>query len=291
MKKISKYLASLLPFAGIMIIFFLVEYLIFFGLIFTGMIIGADDPVMFAYHFFNGNLNLISALMYTAGLIPAVLFYYHLFYKKGKPLSENRHLRPSSFLYTLLLTWGMSHAVSLLLYFLAFAMPRQMQDYASMMDGSGISQYSVLWVISTLVLPPLVEETIFRGLTLRLLRRAGAPFFVANIIQAVLFGFFHMNLIQGIYAFCLGLVLGFLANHYRSLTLAMVFHCAFNFIGTVGSDLENRYLPEGFWFILILFGLVAMIAAYTLIRRERPRPRQKGVLLQNPYDDIDAPFI
>ena len=66
-------------------------------------------------------------------------------------------------------------------------------------------------VIATLVLPPLVEETIFRGLIMQYLRRGGASFIVANLIQAVLFGFFHMNIVQGIYTAIFGFLLGYLA--------------------------------------------------------------------------------
>ena len=56
---------------------------------------------------------------------------------------------------------------------------------------------------------PILEELIFRLLILSFARKY-FPFFAANIIQAGLFGIYHMSLVQGIYAFLLGLFIGYL---------------------------------------------------------------------------------
>ncbi|MFQ6806449.1 MAG: lysostaphin resistance A-like protein [Lachnospiraceae bacterium] len=42
---------------------------------------------------------------------------------------------------------------------------------------------------------PVVEELIYRGLTLKIFQKA-FPFWAANVMQAALFGLMHMNLIQ-----------------------------------------------------------------------------------------------
>ncbi len=79
---------------------------------------------------------------------------------------------------------------------------------------------------------PVCEELVFRGVTMRLVRRA-LPFWAANLMQAVLFGIFHMNWIQGIYAFVLGLVLGWICEKGGSIYFSMFFHILFNFWGTI----------------------------------------------------------
>lgn len=65
-----------------------------------------------------------------------------------------------------------------------------------LIDSSSIGEFSFPSIVATVILAPVVEELVFRGLTLRLLRRSGFSFLVANIIQAVLFGCYHMNLVQ-----------------------------------------------------------------------------------------------
>ena len=135
---------------------------------------------------------------------------------------------------------------------IAVLMPSAMEDYTELVETSGLTQYSPVWVIATLVLPPLVEETIFRGLILQYLRRAGASFIAPNLIQAVLFGIFHMNLVQGIYTAVFGFLLGYLAWRYDSLLAPMAMHALFNFFGTAVVDLENTILPD------FMLGLIIM---------------------------------
>ena len=82
--------------------------------------------------------------------------------------------------------------------------------------------------IYAVILGPVCEELVFRGVTMRLVRRA-LPFWAANLMQAVLFGIFHMNWIQGIYAFVLGLVLGWICEKGGSIYFSMFFHILINF--------------------------------------------------------------
>ena len=90
--------------------------------------------------------------------------------------------------------YGMQIVTTLIMVLVNVLLPSVMEEYNTLVDGSGITTYGLMWVISTLVLPPLVEEAGFRGLGLTYLERAGVPFAVANIVQALAFGIFHMNL-------------------------------------------------------------------------------------------------
>ena len=130
--------------------------------------------------------------------------------------------------------------------------PSAMESYTELVDSSGLTEYSPVWVIATLILPPLVEETIFRGLILQYLRKAGACFIVANLLQSVLFGIFHMNLVQGVYAAFLGFLLGYLAWRYQSLIVPMAMHALFNFFGTAVIEFENAFLPDFLLGLIIL---------------------------------------
>ena len=107
-----------------------------------------------------------------------------------------------------------------------------------------MTDYSLAWVFAVVILPPLVEETVFRGLIFHYLKKGGAGFWAANLIQAVLFGIYHGNLVQGIYAFCIGLLLGYLAERYSSLIIPVMVHALFNLFGTFGVELEALILPS-----------------------------------------------
>lgn len=167
-----------------------------------------------------------------------------------------------------LMGYGMQIVTTLIMVLVNVLLPSVMEEYNTLVDGSGITTYGLMWVISTLALPPLVEEAGFRGLGLTYLERAGVPFAVANIVQALAFGIFHMNLTQGIYTFVLGLALGYVTHRSGSIAPAMLMHLVYNLMGTLGSDLIYSYLPAPF-LILLVTNVVALVYAFRLLRPER----------------------
>lgn len=169
-----------------------------------------------------------------------------------------------------LMGYGMQIVTTLIMVLVNVLLPSVMEEYNTLVDGSGITTYGLMWVISTLVLPPLVEEAGFRGLGLTYLERAGVPFAAANIVQALAFGIFHMNLTQGIYTFVLGLALGYVTHRSGSIAPAMLMHLVYNLMGTLGSDLIYSYLPAPF-LILLITNVIALVYAFRLLRPEQGR--------------------
>jgi len=51
---------------------------------------------------------------------------------------------------------------------------------------------------------------------------------IAVFLSAVLFGAYHGNMVQGVYAFVLGTLLGFIAYKFDSLVPNIVLHMAIN---------------------------------------------------------------
>lgn len=81
---------------------------------------------------------------------------------------------------------------------------------------------------------PIAEELLFRGLIQKYVGKffheimdKGADLCTV-LFQALLFGIYHGNIIQGIYAFVLGILLGFLAVRFNSLIPGIIFHIAIN---------------------------------------------------------------
>lgn len=178
---------------------------------------------------------------------------------------DHRH-----FIAAVLMGYGMQIVTTLIMVLVNVLLPSVMEEYNTLVDGSGITTYGLMWVISTLVLPPLVEEAGFRGLGLTYLERAGVPFAAANIVQALAFGIFHMNLTQGIYTFVLGLALGYVTHRSGSIAPAMLMHLVYNLMGTLGSDLIYSYLPAPF-LILLITNVIALVYAFRLLRPEQGR--------------------
>lgn len=89
----------------------------------------------------------------------------------------------------------------------------------------------LLSLISTAIVPALVEEFACRGLILGLLRKFGDGF--AVLVSAILFGLMHGNFDQMPFAFMVGLALGYIVVKTESLWIAVAVHAANNFISVV----------------------------------------------------------
>ena len=115
------------------------------------------------------------------------------------------------------------------------------------------------------ILGPVAEEILFRGLVQRTMLPFGKKF--AILVSALTFALFHGNLLQTPYAFCVGLVLGYVAAEYHILW-AILLHVINNL---VLGDLIYRVLsPLGddmayliVWGVIFAFsvaGVVVLIA-------------------------------
>lgn len=109
-------------------------------------------------------------------------------------------------------------------------------DYQVLMQGFTDTPV-ILQVIAVGIVAPVAEEFLMRGVVLnRLLGYVRV--LPAILIQAALFGILHMNLLQGLYAGVLGIMLGYVYIKYGSLLMTIVFHITLNTLSVL--------LPESF---------------------------------------------
>ncbi len=119
------------------------------------------------------------------------------------------------------------------------------------------SKGSFFIMFNMVILGPIVEELIFRGLLLRSLAQYGRNF--AIITTSILFGMYHAGLIENGYAFVVGIALGYVTLRY-SLKWAIVIHCANNMlmmlIAFLNVPYQLNYLFLGIFFV---WGVVILI--------------------------------
>lgn len=130
---------------------------------------------------------------------------------------------------------------------------------------SGTPVSMVLNLISTAVLPALLEEMVLRGYVLGALRRYGDK--LAVILSAALFGLIHGNVLQLPFAFMLGLVLGWLVVQTDSIWPAVLLHFGNNAMSVlldyvelaVGDSTTATMLT---FLVLCVLGMVVLAAAF-----------------------------
>lgn len=145
--------------------------------------------------------------------------------------------------------------------------------YLGLMEGLG-GQNVILVFLATCVVAPVFEELFFRGLILRGLLKNIKPW-LAILLSAFLFAVFHFNIWQGLGAFILGIMMGWVLYKTGSLYLAIFAHFVNNFIVLLGGqniiNIPGYTQPSAtgfqpFWFNII--GLVLFVAGLVLIRNK-----------------------
>ena len=120
-------------------------------------------------------------------------------------------------------------------------------------------------LLYAVLLGPICEELVFRGLTFELARKA-IPFPAANFLQACLFGIMHMNMMQGIYAFLFGLVLGYLMEKTGNLLITILVHIAYNGSSYLISVLDFEFPnTDNLTFVLLLGSLMSIYIGSIII--------------------------
>ncbi|WP_394019497.1 CPBP family intramembrane glutamic endopeptidase [Anaerococcus cruorum] len=91
-----------------------------------------------------------------------------------------------------------------------------------------------LMLLGAVVLAPISEEILFRGLVFEKLKSIYTlPW--AIVLSGVIFGIYHMNILQGINTFVMGMVLAFVYYYRRNIMDAILIHIVNNFFAlTVG---------------------------------------------------------
>lgn len=125
-------------------------------------------------------------------------------------------------------------------------------------DPKGIFGF-FLAVISTAIVPALVEEYACRGVLHSILSRFGEGFSI--FITALLFGVMHGNFRQIPFAFVLGLYFGYVRVKTGTLWICVVLHFINNFVSTLLSWLPDTLSVAEQNVIYVIYLAVSLICA------------------------------
>ncbi len=148
-------------------------------------------------------------------------------------------------------------------------LPEAAADYSELVEETGMGDTSYLAVLTTVLGAPFCEELLVRGIIFEFSLRAFNPqcrplwkrrrrawaqdvalvpwaapstwgVAAAIVLQAAVFGFMHMNWVQGCYAGAAGLVFGWVLVTTGKLRYTILLHFAFN---------AGSYLMTLLWFV------------------------------------------
>jgi len=137
---------------------------------------------------------------------------------------------------------------------------------------------SPLGFMYAMLIGPICEEIIFRGAVMRSLERFGGNF--AIIMSSIFFALYHIITVQAIFAFFMGLILGYVAHRY-SMLWSIVIHIMINSVAIISEMLMPEIALNIFFAGFFVVGLILFIIFLKrgVIKEQRKRGKPMEVVL------------
>lgn len=138
-------------------------------------------------------------------------------------------------------------------------------------DNSILPDYPTLYLnmtlFSTIIIAPIIEEMIFRGVIMNDLKEYGYK--TAIIINSVLFGLAHTEIEKVIITIFLGIVFSYVAYRY-SLRYSILLHMVWNLNSSMGSIFYYNKMPDEMiiWFVGVLSLALIVISIFGIIKKK-----------------------
>lgn len=212
--------------------------------------------------------SIISIICYIAGIVIFYIFYRRDGVSDSDTLIKKRVYIPAVCIFGAAASHGLSILISLADI---DGLLGSYEETSAALFASG----AVLIIIRTVILAPMVEELVFRGLIFNRIR-GFLGFWPAALISAAVFGVYHLNLAQGVYAFLFGMLFCLVYRKFKSLWCCIFMHASANLLSVI---LELTGVSYGkIWiYIVVMLGCLALAGAlyFALICRVPDCAEQK----------------
>lgn len=160
--------------------------------------------------------------------------------------------------------------------------PELLASYRSMVNSSFSLDNGFVRVSTVMFISPVCEEIVFRGVCLYILQKlfqkilpstsSRSSSITAVVISALLFGFYHGNIVQFCYAFPIGILLALLVIWTSSLIPSIFLHIVINVSSYIVGLLKftGASIPY-----VIAAGCLCLICIYALYRLTVQIPSHK----------------
>lgn len=122
---------------------------------------------------------------------------------------------------------------------------------------------TVIVILLLVVIAPITEELIFRGVLLHYARKY-IKFCGANLFQAFLFGLYHWNILQGLYAAVMGLLLGYICYKFKTVMASIILHVIINASAILVNLFSDYYIN---YIIFIFAGGAILFITFNRIKK------------------------
>ena len=224
----------------------------------------------------NLDIQWFQAAAQTASFLMALLWWRYLWPRSfmarrqgERPLGGGANTAWKRIAYVVVIGLSMQVVISYLCDGVLSLLPEVAADYSELVEETGLGDTNLLAVLTTVLGAPFCEELLVRGIIFEFSLRAFNPqcrplwkcrrrvsaqsgamvpwaapstwgIAAAIVLQAAIFGFMHMNWVQGCYAGAAGIIFGWVLVTTGKLRYTILLHFAFN---------AGSYFMTLLWFV------------------------------------------
>ena len=223
------------------------------------------------YEYISNQMVLLTGIA-DAAAIPVAWLFMRGDQKKrkeaggGKYLLNRNKIGVKEIILIALLSIGIAQVVNFLITLIPYEDAIYEETSEEMFYQTGLLlQLAVIGVIG-----PICEELVFRGLVFRRARDY-VGFWPAASLSGLVFGIYHGNVTQGIFAAIMGIIFAMVYEHYGTIWASITAHIANNVMATLmNSVIDKLDLPESFYLIyLIVMAIAAVVIGIYIFRKEK----------------------
>lgn len=244
------------------------------------------------------DIQLLQAAAQTASFLMALLWWRYLWprsfmarWQSERPLGGGAHGAWRRIACVIVIGLALQVVISYICDGVLSLLPEVASDYSELVEETGLGDTSCLAILTTVLGAPFSEELLVRGIIFEFSLRAFNPqcrplwkrwrrvqaqdgamvpwaapstwgIAAAIVLQAAVFGFMHMNWVQGCYAGAAGIVFGWVLVTTGKLRYTILLHFAFN---------AGSYLMALLWFVNTPLDVVITVAIAGVILVEAMR--------------------
>ncbi len=250
MKKILKSLGTCFGLLGLGI-----------GLLGTNVLIGGFVSIIFSIFIEDFN-KYIYVTTFIADIITLIFVQFLMYDKKILSKTTFKKINLNTAINISLFGVGLSVILLFLMNLLTLFVP----SYINVQNQMQYASNSLIQLIIIILLIPIYEEIICRYVIFGYLKEKYNIVF-AVIAQALFFGLAHLNIVQGIYTFFLGIALALVYMYCESLVGSIILHITFNLCGVLIIPKLAPIHPI-MNYIIIIFGIICLVISVLKIRKD-----------------------
>lgn len=244
------------------------------------------------------DIQLLQAVAQTASFLMALLWWRYLWprsfmarWQSERPLGGGARGAWRRIACVIVIGLALQVVISYVCDGVLSLLPEVASDYSELVEETGMGDTSYLAILTTVFGAPFSEELLVRGIVFEFALRAFNPqcrplwkrrrrvyaqdgamvpwaapdkrgIAAAIVLQAAIFGFMHMNWVQGCYAGAAGVIFGWVLVTTGKLRYTILLHFAFN---------AGSYLIGLLWFVNTPLGMVITVAIAAAVLLEATR--------------------